>query len=87
MTEPRGVEILDAVTAKALDDPRYKDDLVKHPVDVLRKAGLTIDDGVDVVIHENTADTIHLVLPERILKTIDFGEVNIVMIACRTGGL
>jgi hypothetical protein len=86
MRQPKGVEILDAVTAKALDSEKYKLALLADPVKVLRAEGLTIPDGVDVVIHQNTAKTIHLVLPSRVLKRVDLGEVNITVIACHTGG-
>jgi hypothetical protein len=86
MRQPRGVEILDAVTAKALDDPQYKEELLDNPVEVLRREGLTIPDGVDVVICENTPTTIYLVLPSQAVKTIDLGEVNIMIVAHHTGG-
>lgn len=86
MRQPRGVEILDAVTAKALDNPQYKKELLDNPVEVLRREGLTIPEGVDVVICENTANTIYLVLPSQVVKTIDLGEVNLRIVAHHTGG-
>jgi hypothetical protein len=86
MRQPKGVDILDAVTAKALGSREYKQKLLDDPVKVLRDAGLTIPNGVDVVIHQNTAKTIHLVLPSRIINRINLGEVNITVIACHTGG-
>lgn len=86
MRQPRGVEILDAVTAKALASDKYRRQLLADPVKVLTDEGLTIPKGVDVVIHENTARTIHLVLPSRSMKRIDLDAVNITVIACHTGG-
>jgi hypothetical protein len=86
MRQPKGVEILDAVTAKALESDEFKRKLLADPVKVLTNEGLTIPKGVNVVIHENTAHTIHLVLPVRIIKRIDLGAVNIEVIACHTGG-
>lgn len=86
MRQPRGVEILDAVTAEALESDSYREQLLADPVKVLTEAGLTIPPGVNVVIHENTADTIHLVLPSLIVETIDLGAVDITVIACHTGG-
>jgi Nitrile hydratase, alpha chain len=86
MRQPKGVEILDAVTAKALGSKKYKEALLANPVKVLRAEGLRIPRGVHVEILENTADTIYLVLPSQIVRTIDMGEVNITVIACHTGG-
>jgi Nitrile hydratase, alpha chain len=86
MRQPRGVEILDAVTAKALENEEYKRQLLADPVKVLRNEGLTIPDGVNVVIHENTADTIHLVLPSQPAKAIDLDQTDLTMIAHHTGG-
>jgi hypothetical protein len=51
------------VAAKALDDDTYRRQLREDPAGVLRQAGLTVPEGVRVVVHENTADEIHLVLP------------------------
>jgi hypothetical protein len=86
MRQPKGIEILDAVTAKALASPTYKRKLRADPVEVLRDEGLTIPPRVRVIIHQNTAKTIHLVLPSQPVETIDFGEVDITVIACHTGG-
>jgi hypothetical protein len=86
MRQPRGVEILDAVTAKALESDEYKRRLLADPDTVLTDAGLTIPEGVRVVILENTADTIYLVLPSHSVDTIDLGAVDITVIACHTGG-
>jgi hypothetical protein len=87
MREPLGVEILDVVTAKALADEDYKDELLADPVKVLTDEGLMIPDKVDVKIVQNTGDKIYLVLPSQMPQTIDFGEVNILIIACHTGGV
>jgi hypothetical protein len=86
MRQPRGVEILDSVIAKALESEDYKQQLLADPAKVLADEGLTIPEGVNVVIHENTADTIHLVLPSERVETIDLGEVDITIIAFHTGG-
>jgi hypothetical protein len=59
----KGYEILDAVAAQALDDDDYLQALIDDPVSVLRDAGMDVADNVTVVIHQNTPDTVHLVLP------------------------
>lgn len=87
MRQPKGVEILDSVTAKALTSKAYKRKLLADPVTVLKDAGLKIPRGVTIVIHENQADTIHLVLPSQRADTINLKEVNITIIADHTGGM
>jgi hypothetical protein len=87
MRQPRGVEILDSVTAKALDSEDYKRRLLDDPVKVLADEGLTIPEDVTVVIHENTGDTIHLVLPSQLVETITLGEVDLTIVANHTGGM
>lgn len=86
MRQPKGVEILDAVTAKALGNEVYKEALRADPRTVLTAEGLTIPPGVEVEILENTAKKIYLVLPSHSIDTIGFGEVDITVIACHTGG-
>ena len=86
MRQPKGVEILDTITAKALGSKKYKEELLADPVKVLRAEGLKIPRGVTVEILENTADTIYLVLPRQTAKLIDLGEVNITIVADHTGG-
>jgi hypothetical protein len=87
MRQPRGVEILDAVTAKALGSDEYKKQLLDNPAKVLEAEGLEIPDGINIVIHENTEETIHLVLPSKQVDEIDLEEVDITIIAFHTGGI
>ena len=86
MRQPKGVEILDAVTAKALGSATYKRQLLANPTKVLSAEGLTIPKGVKVKIHENKRNTVHLVLPSRTAKTINFDDVNIRTVPHHTGG-
>jgi hypothetical protein len=72
--ELKGQEILRNVAARALSDADYKRDLINNPNEVLSSEGLDIPDGVNVVIHENTEDTIHLSLPADLP---DIGELDI----------
>jgi hypothetical protein len=58
-----GFEILQQVQRQALDDPDYRRRLLDNPKAELSAAGLTVRDDVEVVIHQNTADTVYLVLP------------------------
>jgi hypothetical protein len=59
----KGLEHLRRVASKALDDDDYRQQLVNDPAGVLKQEGITVQDGVNVVVHQNTAQEVHLVLP------------------------
>jgi hypothetical protein len=59
----QGFDHLQRIAANALGDDAYRQRLVSDPHTVLKEEGLTVPDGVQVTIHENTADHVHLVLP------------------------
>jgi hypothetical protein len=66
VTDPeqvRGFEILQQLAARAADDKEFRQELIDDPDRVLREAGIKIPEGVTVVVHQNTHDEIHLVLP------------------------
>ena len=59
----KGLEQLRGVAAKALDDDAYRQRLLDDPAATLKQEGLTVPDGVKVVVHQNTRQEVHLVLP------------------------
>jgi hypothetical protein len=59
----KGLEHLRRVASKALDEDDYRQQLLNDPVALLKKEGITVQDGVKVVVHQNTAQEVHLVLP------------------------
>jgi hypothetical protein len=59
----KGLEHLRRIASRALDEDDYRQQLVKDPVGVLRQEGITVQDGVKVVVHQNTDEEVHLVLP------------------------
>jgi hypothetical protein len=59
----KGLQHLRGVAAKALDNDAYRQRLVNDPEGTLKDAGLTVRDGVKVVVHQNTKQEVHLVLP------------------------
>lgn len=59
----KGLEHLRRVASKALDEDDYRQQLLADPVGVLKQEGITVQDGVNVVVHQNTAQEVHLVLP------------------------
>jgi Nitrile hydratase, alpha chain len=63
--EIQGFQILDQIAANALDDESYRRTLIADPKAVLREEGLTVADELEVVVVENTADRVYLVLPSQ----------------------
>jgi hypothetical protein len=61
----KGHDILQRVAAKALDDDDYKQRLMSDPKSVLRDEGMKIDDNTNIVVHENSMEHVHLVLPPK----------------------
>jgi hypothetical protein len=77
--EIKGLQVLDQIAAKALDDEDYRRALIAEPKPVLRKEGLVVPDKLEVVVVENTADRVYLVLPSQPPQslTLDVGEVDL----------
>jgi Nitrile hydratase, alpha chain len=59
----KGQDILQKVATQALADADYRKRLIDDPRSVLREAGLVVPDELEVVIHQNREDVLHLVLP------------------------
>ncbi len=51
------------VIARAWSDPDFKVQLLNDPKTVLAGYGVDVPAGLDIKIVENTADTMHIVLP------------------------
>lgn len=52
------------ISANVMDDPALRAKLLSNPHETLADmTGLDIDPSVKIVIHEETADTFHLVIP------------------------
>jgi hypothetical protein len=65
--ENKGHQILNQVAARALEEDDYRQQLIDDPVAVLTDAGLDVPEGVTLIVHENTEDVIHLVLPTQLV--------------------
>lgn len=76
----KGQKILHQVAAQALADADYRKRLIRDPRSVLREAGLVVPDELEVVIHQNHDDVIHLVLPSPLeaAAQLDVDELNVV---------
>ncbi len=51
------------VVTKAWSDPEYKARLKADPKATLAEAGVDVKEDIEIVVHENTDTTIHVVLP------------------------
>jgi hypothetical protein len=82
----KGFQHLDKIGARALTDTNYRRRLLDNPKSVLRKEGLKVADDVEVVIHRNRPNVIHLVLPAELVKPnkLDVNEVEVAKLICHT---
>jgi hypothetical protein len=78
-----GLDKLQVIAARALDDNSYRKDLISDPVAALTQEGLEVPPGVRIVVHESTTQEIHLVLPPGRSKggQLDVDETNMVELA------
>ena len=64
--ENRQQDLESQLIAKAWQDPAFKQTLINDPKGTIEKeTGMKIPDGVEIQVHEETADTLHLVLPPK----------------------
>ena len=57
-------ELRDRILDRAAEDEEFRANLIADPrAAVLAELGTTLPDGFDVVVHEDSATTAHLVLP------------------------
>jgi hypothetical protein len=82
----KGLEHLRRVAAQALDDHDYRQRLLDDPAHVLKQEGVTVPEGVKVVVHQNTAQEVHLVLPTGMkdAQELDASETDVSVLS-RTG--
>ena len=73
----QGFDVLQAVAAKACDSDEYRQQLVDDPATVLAQEGLEVPDGVLIIVHENTENEVHLVLPSAPCQELDPDETNV----------
>lgn len=80
----KGHAILQQVAAQAVDDGEFRQRLLEDPKSVLRDAGLQVDDQVNLVVHENNPNEVHLVLPSppTDAEPLSIDEINVTMLNC-----
>jgi hypothetical protein len=52
-----------SVILKAVEDPPFRERLLREPAAVLREAGIVLPEGLKVTFVENTRDVVHIVVP------------------------
>ena len=88
--------IQDQVIARAMKDDAFRQRLLSNPRQTLeRELGITLPTSVTVLVHEETANTLHLVLPSKaqagglmdlsdaeLEQTIGGGSTNTIQTQC-----
>jgi nitrile hydratase len=61
---PYPTEVLENIIEAAWKDPAFKERLLKDPRAALKQMHLDLPADLNVQVHEETAKTVHLVLPQ-----------------------
>lgn len=59
---------------RASEDAQLRRRLIESPNHTLAAEGVKLPEGLEVEVYENTADTIHLVLPPMIESSVKGGD-------------
>jgi hypothetical protein len=65
MSEATSQAVLAQILSKCWTDANYKAKLLADPAGVLHAEGLSVPQGVELRVVEDTAETVHLVIPAR----------------------
>ena len=65
------------IIARAWSDPDFKAQLLNDPKSVLVGYGIDLPEGLNLKIVENTADTIHMVLPATPSQAGDLSDADL----------
>lgn len=72
-------EHAERIIAKAWADDAFKARLLADPAAVAAAEGIAIPAGVKIVVHENKADELHVVLPESPREELSDGALEAVV--------
>ncbi len=79
-------QILNSILTKASEDAEFRSALLADPSSAIgREFEIDVPDSINIVVHENDSNTVHLTLPARpmILDEGDLAQVSAG--ACLTG--
>jgi Nitrile hydratase, alpha chain len=74
------------IIAKAWNDPKFKEKLLKNPEAVLKENGIEIPKGEKIQVHENTSKIMHLVIPQKPTGELSLKDLEAVAAAGKHGG-
>ena len=69
-----------------MDDPNLKHLLLQHPEETLLKLGFKVPDNQKVKIHENSEETLHLVIPQKPKKELTDQMLSDIVAGFHYGG-
>ena len=69
------------VIAKAWNDPKFKERLLKDPEHVLKEQGIQVPKGKKIQMHENNDKIVHFILPSK-----PDGELSMQELEARAAG-
>ena len=72
-------EHAERIIAKAWADDAFKARLLADPAAVAAAEGIAVPAGVKIVVHENKADELHVVLPEMSREDLSDGALEAVV--------
>lgn len=83
--DPRTIEgfrRLQKALQAAASEPDLRQRLLENPREALAEAELDVPDDVELVVHENTPNQVHIVIPSRVMDwdELDIEAVNVVLI-------
>lgn len=76
------------ISAMVMDDPALREKLLADPrAALVELAGIEIDESVKVVVHEESADTFHLVIPPALPDELSEDQLEAVAGGAAFGGV
>lgn len=73
------------IIRKCWNDPEFKKQLLAQPIETLKSIGVTIEEGVDVKVLEDTETLLHFVIPSQ-SANLDDDDLSSVAGGIRFGG-
>jgi len=64
------------IISKIWEDPKFKEEFMKNPRFFLQNEGIEIPENVNVIVHENTENEIHLIIPQEPIVELTDNELK-----------
>ncbi len=77
--------IQEQIIAKAMKEETFRQELLSNPKEAIERAlGISIPQGVTIMVYEDTPTTLHLVLPAKVQTATELSDVELEQV---TGGV